>query len=139
MMMNNRIYVASAVEQMTLVEHYVGRLKESGFEMSYEWTPDVRANGFKPDVHLTQTTRRFIAKMDAKGVEDADTVWVLTPTVKHVGCGMWVELGIAIALKKRLIVSGALCRRTVFTELAEACFEDHENAFSHLCDRAKVA
>jgi len=135
----NRIYVASAVEQLVLVEHYVARLKEAFFEVTYEWTNDVRENGFRADVDLTPVVRRFIARMDARGVEDADTVWVLTPAHKHQGCGMWVELGLALAQKKRVVLSGPLCRRTVFSELAEACFEDHEEAFAYLRTKAAAA
>lgn len=135
----NRIYVASAVEQLVLVDHYVSRLKEAFFDVTYEWTADVRENGFKPDVDLSPTVRRFVAKMDSRGVSEANIVWVLTPAHKHQGCGMWVELGMALAQKKRVVLSGPLCRRTVFSELAEACFEEHEDAFSYLRSKAAAA
>ena len=126
------VYVASATEQYALVEHYIDRLRLAGIEISFEWTPDYKAGGFKPDAKLSDIHRRYIAKMDARGVRDADLVWVMTPEVKEHGCGMWVEMGIAIALSKRVVVSGPLAKRTVFSELAEVCFTTHEEAFKHI-------
>lgn len=112
-----------------MVEHYVDRLREIGFVITYEWTKDIREGGFKPDSELSDTHRRYAARMDTHGVTTCDLLWVLTPTRKDQGCGMWVELGMAVALKKRVVVSGALAKRTVFTELCEAKFDEHEDAF----------
>lgn len=126
------VYVASATEQYALVEHFVDRLRLAGIEISFEWTPDYKAGGFKPDAKLSDVHRRYIAKMDARGVRDADLVWVVTPELKEHGCGMWVELGLAIAFDKRVVVSGPNARRTVFSELAEACFQTHEEAFKYI-------
>ncbi|NBT35708.1 MAG: hypothetical protein EBT03_09260 [Betaproteobacteria bacterium] len=137
--MTTTIYVASAVEQMLLVEHYVEKLKRLGFAIGYEWTHDVRESGFKPDVELSHQQRRFIAKMDSRGVEESGLVWVITPGHKHQGCGMWVELGMALALRKRVVVSGPLARRTVFTELAEAVFDSHDQAFDYISSRHEAA
>lgn len=127
-----RVYVASATEQYGLVEHFVDRLRAVGIEISFEWTPDYRAGGFKPDAQLSDIHRRYVAKMDSCGVKEADLVWVITPDVKEHGCGMWVEMGMALALGKRVIMSGKLARRTVFSELAEACFQTHEEALVHI-------
>lgn len=126
------IYVASASEQLSLVEHYVDRLREQSFVITYEWTKDIREGGFKPDSELSETYRRYAARMDAHGVQSCDILWVLTPPRKDQGCGMWVELGLGIAQKKRVIVSGPLARRSVFTELCEARFDDHEDAFKYI-------
>ena len=73
------IYVASATEQLVLVEHYVDRLRSAGFLITYEWTKDVREGGFKPDVELSDVQRRYAARMDSHGVKMADMVWVVTP------------------------------------------------------------
>lgn len=123
------IYVASATEQLSLVEHYVDRLRSENFVITYEWTKDVREGGFKPDSELTETHRRYAARMDSHGVSVCDLLWVLTAPRKDQGCGMWIELGIAIALKKKIVVSGAQSKRSVFTELCDAKFDDHEDAF----------
>lgn len=135
----SKIYLASAVEQLMLVDQYADRLKRQGFTITYEWTNDVRENSFKADTDLSSSVRKFVAKMDSRGVETADIVWILTPGHKHMGCGMWVELGLALAQKRRVVVSGPLCRRTVFTELAEFCVDDHEEAFRHICALGMVA
>ena len=133
------IYVASATEQLVLVEHYVDRLRAAGFLITYEWTKDVREGGFKPDVELSEVQRRYAAKMDSHGVKTAGMVWVVTPPTKSQGCGMWIEMGMALALGKRVIISGPLARRSVFAELAEAVFDDHEQAFEHICKKAVAA
>lgn len=130
------IYVASATEQLSLVEHYVDRLRKEKFVITYEWTKDIREGGFKPDSELSETHRRYAARMDAHGVLTCDLLWVITPTRKDQGCGMWVEMGLAIAAKKRVVVSGALSRRSVFTELCEARFDDHEEAFKFILENA---
>lgn len=132
-------YVASASEQYALVEHFVDRLREAGVEVTFEWTPDVRAAGFKPDAELSSVHRRYIARMDACGVREAELTWVLTPSLKEHGCGMWVEMGIALALGRRVVVSGPLSKRTVFSELAEAVFASHEEAFDYITSLSKAA
>lgn len=131
-------YIASATEQYMLVEHFVDRLREAGVEITFEWTPDLRAGGFKPDSQLSEIHRRYIARMDANGVRDAELVWVMTPTLREHGCGMWVEMGIALALGKRVVVSGPLAKRTVFSELAERVFSTHEEAFEYIAGRGKA-
>lgn len=131
------VYVASATEQYALVEHFVDRLRAAGIDISYEWTPDYKAGGFKADAKLSDLHRRYIAKMDSQGVREADLVWVVTPELKEHGCGMWVEMGIAVALSKRIVVSGPLCRRTVFSELAEARFHAHDQAFQYIVGQAE--
>lgn len=133
------LYLASATEQLLLVEDFVDRLRARGFAISYEWTKDVREGGFKADVDLTPTQRRYAARMDSHGVKTADLVWVLTPSLKNQGCGMWIEMGMALALGKRVIISGALARRSVFAELAEGCFDDHAAAFEYILQQAIAA
>ena len=133
------LYVASASENLHLVESYVDDLRSRGFSITYEWTKDVREGGFKPDSELSQVQRRYAARMDAAGVKAADLVWVITPSVKNQGCGMWIEMGMALALGKRVVVSGALARRSVFSELAEACFDEHNEALSYIVSRAVAA
>lgn len=127
------VYVASASEQYVLVEHFVDRLREASILVPFEWTADLRSSGFKPDAELPELQRRYIAKMDMHAVRQADLVWVMTPTLKEHGCGMWVEMGIAIGTGKRLVVSGPLAKRTVFTDLAEASFVSHDDALRHIC------
>jgi nucleoside 2-deoxyribosyltransferase len=134
-----RIYLASATEQYALVERYADELRRRDFEITFEWTPDVRASGFKPDSELSDIHRRYVAKMDSFGVKEAGLVWVLTPTMKEHGCGMWVEMGMAIALGKRVVVSGPLARRTVFAELCEAVIPSHDAAFDYICKKAVAA
>lgn len=126
------VYVASATEQLALVEKYVDRLREWGFTITYEWTKDVREAGFKSDSELSDIQRRYAARMDSHGVATCEMLWVLTPQSKNEGCGMWIELGMALALKKRVIISGPQARRSVFSELCEARFETHEEAFKYL-------
>lgn len=126
------IYLASASEQLLVVEHYAAKLKSDGFTITHEWTADIREAGFKPDVELSDTVRRYAAAMDAHGVKIADLVWVLTPSYKHEGCGMWIEMGMALALKKRVVVSGQFYRRSVFSDLAEASFPTHDEALEYI-------
>jgi len=133
------LYVASASEQLVMVETYVDRLRACGFEITYEWTKDVREGGFKSDDLLSDQERRYSAKMDYHGVKTADLVWVLTPSSKSQGCGMWIEMGMALSLGKRVVVSGPLARRSIFAEMAEVVLDQHELAFDYICKKAIVA
>ncbi len=76
--------------------------------------------------------------MGTHGVQTCDLIWVLTPVSRHEGCGMWIELGMALALKKRVVVSGGQARRSVFTELSEARFVEHEDAYNYILSHAMV-
>lgn len=133
------IYVASASQQYLLVERYVDQLRAQGFDIAYEWTQDLRESGFKRDAELSEMHRRYIARMASLAVVDCDLVWVLTPTIPEHGCGMWIEMGMALALNKPVVISGPLAERSVFSEQAVARHREHDDAFEYILKRADVS
>lgn len=122
----SRIYVASACEDMQRARSVMTALRARGHEITFDWTPHVEAFGSGGG------PRRQNAERDLDGVRRAEVVLVLAPAEKHVGCGMWIELGAALALAKRAVITGVLRDRTIFSDLAEARFATDEEAIEYL-------
>lgn len=125
----SNIYVAGASKEVELVEYWMGKLREAGHTITFDWTVDVRA-ATKSDAELTNAEQSTYATADLDGVEAADIVWILVPDNASTGC--WVELGAAVAMRKDIIVSGNY-KRCIFTSLAGGRFDTHADAFDAVC------
>ncbi len=86
-----RFYVASALENAEMVRWFAGKLKSWGWQQTYDWT----VHGAVQEPLLAET-----AEKELSGVKEADIVFVLFPAKR----GTHVELGAAIALKKKIIL-----------------------------------
>ena len=87
--------------------------------------------------HLTDDARKKYALADLEGVLSADVVLLLAANDKGAS-GSWVELGVALAARRRdgrdysrpfIIVAGPKNKRTIFTELADVLAPDDEAGF----------
>lgn len=142
-----RVYVAGAwVEQRFRAKPMIAACQARAIQITHDWTAAEGAIHGSSDADLTHVQRRQFAEEDLKGIRDADVLWLLAPETKG-SCGAWVELGYALALREsnpfvvdghpRIIVSGLMNKRSIFTELADRLFDTDEEALQWLEDLSK--
>lgn len=111
-----KIYVASAFQDFERTRAVQALARRRYHEITFDWTQEVgkvESGAESPDY------ARECAEKDFMGVIHADVVIVLTPiaTRKDLGCGLWVELGVAVAQGVPAVVAGEQRERTIFTRL----------------------
>jgi Nucleoside 2-deoxyribosyltransferase. len=87
-----KFYIASKLGNHAAVKTLAGKLKSAGWTHTYDWTEH-------GSVSIISQLKE-IATLEYNGVKEADVVVVLTPQ----GRGTHIELGLAIALNKRIYV-----------------------------------
>lgn len=87
-------YISSSLRNVDQVRYAASRLKASGWTHTCDWTNFELSSGSAPD------GLRAIGAAELSGVKAADAVIVLTPQ----GRGTHIELGMAIALGKRVYI-----------------------------------
>lgn len=90
-----KFYVGSGMKNCELVSYYAEVLKKNGWEHTYNWVEKVC-----DDVSLDDMVK--YAQLESKGIEDSDVVIILLPA----GRGAHIELGMALALKKKVFLCG---------------------------------
>lgn len=122
-----RVYVAAAMEDFERARAAMALLRLLGCEVTHDWTDDVEAHQATPP---TREELIRYALLDRTGVEDAHVLLVLTPETKDKGCGMWAELGMAIAQAKRIVITGPLRDRCIFGAFAHKHASDLEGVLA---------
>jgi nucleoside 2-deoxyribosyltransferase len=89
-----KFYIASKLENYEQVQYLRDRLKEQGWTHTYDWTKHGSVKTVSTEL------LKEVAEKEFQGVVDADVVIVLTPQ----GRGTHVELGIALALGKKVFI-----------------------------------
>jgi nucleoside 2-deoxyribosyltransferase len=117
-----RVYVAGASKEMPRVEAAIAAVRYAGGEITEDWPAAIRAAGAANE-GLTQAQRTEAAVADLRGVETADVVWLMVPEAQTAGA--WVEMGYAIALGRRVIVS-PVANRCIFGALCEEYATDED-------------
>jgi hypothetical protein len=111
------IYIATRFDwyrQAALARHL---LTEAGHHVTSRWIDEAaRFDGVCAAVPIGDPRRAANARMDLDDLEAAEAILVLVPPGG--GCGMWLELGYAMALGKRVVMVGPARERTIFAELA---------------------
>ena len=123
-----RVYVAgNSAERLTVARWAIESLRGAGVTITHDWTS---CEGY--DRKSTSAERRAWAQSDIDGVKSADIVWVLMAEGKSEGAS--VELGAALALGKRVIVSGPHARadQRIFALLARIV-DSHAEALAIIC------
>lgn len=87
-----KFYIASSLKNYEQVRDLSSRLKNAGWEHTYDWTLHCQAE------ELDLEALRSIGAQEFEGVKQADVVIILTPQ----GRGTHTELGMAIALNKKI-------------------------------------
>lgn len=127
-MTKKKAYLAGGSdERLTIVRPMIERVTSAGVDVTFDWT---RSPGY--DRPSTWPERTIWARLDLEAVRVADVVWILCPEAKSEGCA--AELGAALALDKRVLVSGPHARQEsrLFNLLASAVYMTHEDAFRAL-------
>lgn len=89
-----KFYIASRLENASRVKALKAILENQGWIHSYDWT--VHGSVQNAGARVI----REVAEAEARGVDDAHVVVVLLPG----GRGTHTELGMAIALRKRIVI-----------------------------------
>lgn len=87
-----KFYIASSLKNYEQVRELSRLLRHAGWEHTYDWTLECQREV------MTAETLKAIGEEEYEGIKQSDTVIVLTPQ----GKGTHVELGIAIALNKKV-------------------------------------
>ncbi len=124
-----RLYLAGASAEASLCASFMRRIRAAGIEITKDWTADVLATS-SSDRDLGEHVRLRHATADVHGVTEADVTWAVLPSAAT-SKGMWFELGVAYAARRRVIVSGDW-RQSIFTALAARKFDTHEEALAYL-------
>lgn len=85
-----KFYVGSGMKNAKLVEYYQEKLKEAGWEQTYNWVKNINN-----DIDIDEI--REYAKLEQEGVINSDVVIILLPA----GRGAHIELGMSLALNKK--------------------------------------
>ena len=85
-----KFYVGSGMKNANLVEYYQDKLKEAGWEQTYNWVKNINN-----DINIDEI--KEYAKLEKEGVMNSDVVVILLPA----GRGAHIELGMSIALNKK--------------------------------------
>lgn len=117
-----KVYVASAFEDYERTRAAHKALRAAGIEITHDWTQEVDRY---PTGHAPVGVGALHAQEDVDGVHRADAVLVLTNGDRTRGCGMWIEMGHAQALRKLIVLTGGQRDRSFFALLNNVVkFED---------------
>jgi nucleoside 2-deoxyribosyltransferase len=128
-----KLYIAGgSSERLTIVRPYVDRAIAAGLTITHDWT---RCEGY--DRASTYQERRAWAEDDLGGVRRADVVWIIVQAERSEGAG--VELGAALILGRRVVVSGPRAEEMgrIFDLLAAEAWPTHKAAFESVAARAR--
>lgn len=137
-----RIYVAGSSVELERAERVMDALRLECFEITHDWTKDVRANtaAARTDADLTDHEAKAFASTDLRAIERAHLLLFLAPTTPTRGA--WVELGYALALAgapegdlSSVYVSGPAARSSIFTRVADDVFASDDAAIAIIVER----
>jgi hypothetical protein len=127
-----RVYVAGASADMSDPIWAMNQLREKGAIITLDWTPMVKsaiASGNTGNCLDNLPLAATAARCDIAAVRTAHVVWIVTPKSREHGCGLWVEMGAAIAYGVHVVISGPQASRSIFAALCERHIS-HEGALS---------
>ena len=125
-----RIYVAGASADIDIIETWMRRLEEADFDITFDWTKQVRTVGAANPRDASYEDRLQWVTPNRNGVLQAEFFWLLMP-VNSPSIGCWIEYGMATKSmfnRPIVFVSGDV-GSTIFSALADHRFHNHEAAF----------
>lgn len=113
------IFVSGGSSERPKIAEYIVVLRAAGWHVTYDWT----RNRWWEDPTHDEARRAHLYCL--RGVQEADVLWYVAPEQKSEGSH--AELGIAIALKRRIVASGPglLTLGRVFHRFADLTTESH--------------
>lgn len=91
-----KFYIGSGMKNCELVNYYSKVLKENDWQQTYDWVKNVN-----DDVDIAEMVE--YATLEKQGIVDSDVVIIVLPA----GRGAHIELGMALALSKKLFLCSA--------------------------------
>lgn len=128
--MTLRVYVAGSSAELDRVTYWMDHLEAVGVEVVYRWPSEIEAVGEPNPQWASTLARTQWATRDLAAVEDADLVWVLTPSDSPAR-GAYFEAGFAMAWDIPLVFSGET-KQSIFSSLGTE-FDSDAGAFSYVC------
>jgi hypothetical protein len=123
------VYVAASSSQIDRAKDAMRALAEAGHEVTSDWTRMIEDRGEANPADASFEERREWAAKDVRGVAVCDVLWLLMPSDRP-SFGGGVEFGFALGDGAiRTVVSG-LCEASIFTALADACYDRDDLAFA---------
>ncbi len=117
----SRFYVATRFANKIAGRYLAGKLRSEGHSCTARWL--YREEGGEKGLgsrwkgtDLSALAVEY-ARQDLEDIEVADTVYVLTENCEGVPGGMWVEMGYAMALNKKVLLVGPY--QNIFCHLLE--------------------
>lgn len=121
------IYIAARFTEKEVVKTLMGTLEEDGHYVTHDWTSeeDIPANypSDLPEYLGRVAYLQECAEKCVQGVLEADVVLVLNNAT---GAGLFVEVGLAIAYGKKIVVVNPEARDIPFWYLQEMSLVDTE-------------
>lgn len=125
-----RIYVAGASAEILRAEAFVKRLRDAGFEITFDWPAMIRSVG-SANGGLTDDQRNDASYHALAGVDECDVLVLLVPSVASSGC--WLETGYAFGSQRDIIYVGDP-ERTIFSALTRHVVATDDQAFDLLVE-----
>ena len=129
------IYVAGPSKELERCQHWIARLKQEGFCVTYDWTVPVAEFGSAGE-KLEDSQLRSYVRSDLRGIDEAHILWVLAPSPDSHTIGAWFEFGYAFATftqmgvqqRSQILVSPPVSERCLFAllPLVTECETDEE-------------
>lgn len=117
--MTMRVYIAGGSSERESCASMIAKAQALGLHITYDWTKDWSA-----DKTRAEWIRK--AQADLVGVKTAHVVWCMVP--EALSEGMATELGFALALGRRVVLSGPQRPIDPFHRLVERSFALHSTA-----------
>lgn len=125
------VYVAGgSSERLEIVRPLIEQIQAAGFDV-HDWTRDP---GWDVPGVPSDDVFRTAARLDLDAVRRCDVFWLVVPAKKS-ECAS-AELGIAVALEKRIIVSGEVGWQNIFALLTRFgdVFASHEETLARVVE-----
>jgi nucleoside 2-deoxyribosyltransferase len=124
-----KVYVAAKFEEKELAKSMMDAVEEAGFTITHDWTAEA-----EPDAMPEDEAREYLidcARKDMSGVCRAD-VLIVAPHIR--GKGLFVEMGMALALGIPIIVINSLpASWCIFQEMPQVIHvQNIENAMNRI-------
>lgn len=91
------IYIAAPMSEIERAERMHRAAYALGYEETFDWTVQVRADG-RPDSAIPTDELRPHLRRDLDAVRVAEVHWMLLPSATRTTEGAWVELGYQLAV-----------------------------------------
>ncbi len=119
------VYVAASSDELDRAATAMLAVRNQGWRVAEDWVSTIRQVGVANPADVSRDARRGWSLDALDGVQRAAAVWLLAPEVGH-GRGAFVELGFALGLGRRVVVSGPRHACSIFTALGTEVALDSE-------------